>query len=94
MKKSFALASAALLSLMITACVTVTVPVAATGNPIGSKTGTSSGTIVLWLFGAANAGALDAAKSAGITRISTVDTKTESFLGGLVVTITTTVTGE
>lgn len=83
-----------LASFLFTGCVTVNSPVSATSNPVGSKVGTSSGTIYLGIFGTADAGMKAAAANGGITKISTVDTQVETFLGYLMVTVTTTVTGE
>jgi hypothetical protein len=75
-------------------CASYTVPTGVTSNPIGSKTGTSSGTIILGAFGHGNGSVLEAARSAGITKISTSDTTVKQFLGSLVITVTTTVTGD
>lgn len=80
-------------ALVMMGCPSITQPVAATGNPIGSKTGTASGQIILGAFGDANASMVEAARSAGITQISTVDFTVKSMLG-IVTTFTTTVTGE
>ncbi|MDR2501339.1 MAG: TRL-like family protein [Treponema sp.] len=73
-------------------CPTINRPVAATGNPVGSKIGQSTGKIILG-FGDVDAGIKAAAEAGGITQISTVDFKTASMLG-FVTTYTTTVTGE
>lgn len=72
----------------------LTLPVNATGNPVGSKVGTSKATGYLGvLFFNADASIQTAAKNGGITKISTVDIKKTNVLG-LVVTYETIVTGE
>ena len=75
-------------------CPSVNVPAAAGGATVGVKTGQASGSIILGLFGDVDAGSLAAAQAGGITKIATVDVATKVLLGGLVVTYTTTVTGE
>ncbi len=75
-------------------CTTFT-PVNATSNDMGSKVGQSHGGCV---FGIINYGApsiANAARSGGITKISTVDKKETKILGGFIWTgWTTIVTGE
>lgn len=72
----------------------LTLPVAATSNPVGTKVGTSSATGYLGvLFFNQDASIRTAAKNGGITRISTVDIKTSTILN-LIVTYETIVTGE
>jgi hypothetical protein len=72
----------------------LTLPVAATSNPVGSKVGTAtaSGFLGILFFGA-DASIQTAAKKAGITKISTVDIKSTSLLN-ILVTYETIVTGE
>ena len=72
----------------------LTLPVSATGNELGSKTGVSSGTCFLYqlCFGA-DASVATAARNGGITKISTVDLKTKNLLG-IIVTYECIVTGE
>jgi len=78
---------------MMASC-SLTLPVAATSNPVGSKVGTSTGTGYLGiLFFGADASIQTAAKNAGITKISTVDIKRSDILG-LITTYETIVTGE
>jgi hypothetical protein len=92
MKKLFySLFTIAMLSL--TSC-SVTMPIAATSNPMGSKTGKATGTCFLYqlCFGA-DASVQSAAKNGGITKISTVDLKTTNLFG-IIVTYTCIVTGE
>lgn len=72
----------------------LTLPVNATSNPVGSKVGTATATGFLGvLFFNADASIRTAAKKGGITRISTVDIKNTNILG-LIVTYETIVTGE
>jgi TRL (tRNA-associated locus)-like protein len=78
---------------MMASC-SLTLPVAATSNPVGSKVGTASGTGFLGvLFFGADASIQTAAKNAGITKISTVDLKRSDILG-IITTYETIVTGE
>jgi ABC-type sugar transport system substrate-binding protein len=94
MKKVAFVALLLVAALALMGCPSVNYPIGATGNPIGSKTGTSSGQIILGLFGDVDAGVLTAAKNSGITKISTIDLKTQNYFGGIVIIYTTTVTGE
>lgn len=88
--KAFALFAAVA---MLTSC-SLTLPVNATSNPVGSKVGTATATGYLGvLFFDADASIQTAAKNAGISKISTVDLKQTSILG-IIVTYETTVTGE
>jgi hypothetical protein len=79
----------------LSGCSSVTSPLAATGNPVGSKVGEAK---VSFLFGTIpigknrDGGIYAAARAGGITRISTVDVKTKNWIIG--VTKTTVVTGE
>jgi hypothetical protein len=88
---------------LVTACLSatallsscsITMPVAATSNPVGSKVGTAKGMVFLHVlaFGA-DASIKTAAKNGGITKISTVDIKYSDILG-IVQSYETTVTGE
>ncbi|MDR1317405.1 MAG: TRL-like family protein [Spirochaetales bacterium] len=70
-----------------------TYPIAATGNPVGSKVGTAIQTNYLSIFGGGDAGIAAAAKAGGITTISTVDMQAFG-IGGIYGTYTTIVTGE
>lgn len=88
----FYIASLALAA-MITSC-SLTLPVNATDNPVGSKVGTATATGYLGvLFFDQDASIKAAAKNGGITKISTVDIKQTNILG-LIVTYETIVTGE
>jgi hypothetical protein len=75
-------------------CATITSPVAATTNPVGSKVGQASGKIWVGMFGSADAGIQAAAKNGGITNISTVDITQKLGILGLWVEYEATVTGE
>ena len=78
---------------MMSSC-SLTLPVAATSNPVGTKVGEAKATGFLGvLFFDADASIRTAAKNGGITKISTVDIKQENVLN-LIVTYTTIVTGE
>jgi hypothetical protein len=93
--KRFFTVSLAVLSMAIGlgAC-SITKPINATSNPLGSKRGEASGTGFLRIlnFGV-DASILTAAKNGGITKISTVDFKEADILG-IVQTYTCIVTGE
>lgn len=75
-------------------CASITGPVTATTNPVGSKVGQASGKIWLGVFGRADAGIQAAAKNGGITNISTVDFTQKLGILGLWVEYEATVTGE
>ncbi len=93
MKKLKMIAVAFVAAVMLSGCA-VTIPVNATGQPIGSKVGTAKATGYLGaLFFNQDASIQTAAKNGGITRISTVDVKYTNILN-LVVGFETIVTGE
>ena len=78
---------------MMASC-SLTLPVAATSNPVGTKVGTAKATGFLGvLYFGADASIKSAAKNGGITKISTVDIKQGNVLG-LIYTFETIVTGE
>tara|TARA_B110000444_G_C18811776_1_gene582985 strand:+ start:190 stop:462 length:273 start_codon:yes stop_codon:yes gene_type:complete len=80
-------------SILLASC-SLTLPVGATSNTIGSKVGTSSGTCYWGLLCFdADAGIQSAARSAGITKISTVDYRQKNVLN-IVITHECIVTGE
>ena len=83
-----------LFAVMSFASCSMTMPVAATSNEVGSKVGRSSGTCYLQVlcFGV-DASIMSAAKDGGITKISTVDIKVKDILG-IVTTYECIVTGE
>ena len=89
--KTFALLS--VMTVIMSSC-SLTLPVTATGNSVGSKVGTATATGYLGvLFFNADASIKTAAKNGGITKISTVDIKSTSLLN-IIVTYETIVTGE
>lgn len=93
MKKIKIFAAVLAASAMLSSC-SLTLPVNATGNTVGSKVGTAKATGYLgFLFFNADASIKSAAKNGGITKISTVDIKHTSLLN-LIVTYETIVTGE
>jgi hypothetical protein len=94
MKKVFRnLLAAAVVVGSMSSC-SLTLPVAATSNPVGSKVGTAKGTGFLGiLFFGADASIKSAAKNGGISKISTVDVKMSNILN-LIVSYETIVTGE
>jgi hypothetical protein len=94
MKKLIAIMALAAICFFVVGCATITQPVAATTNPVGSKIGQASGRIWLGAFGTADAGIQAAAKNGGITTISTVDVTTTLGILGLWIDYQATVTGE
>ncbi len=95
MKKFLSVATVVLMILAITACTTV-LPGMATSNPIGSKVGEASYSMILGIplpLFSQDIGIQTAAQNGGITKISTIDTKVYTILG-FYSTITTVVTGE
>lgn len=88
------LVGAATIAIAALSSCAMTVPVAATSNPIGSKVGTSTGSGFLGvLIFSPDTGIQQAAKNGGISKISTVDFKWTNMLG-ILQTYTCTVTGE
>jgi uncharacterized protein YceK len=94
MKKAVFIIALVVATLVMTGCPSVKLPIAATGNPVGSKTGQSSGQILFGVVGDVDASIQSAAAAGGITKISTVDLQTKALLGSVILTFTTTVTGE
>lgn len=79
---------------MLASC-SLTVPVTATSNPVGSKVGTAKSTQILgFFFDGGDLSIQSAAKNGGITKISTVDFKRQLVFLYLVVGYETIVTGE
>jgi len=87
-----AVAAAITLTTIISSC-SMTGPVAATSNAVGSKVGESSTTIVFGFVFGGDASIRTAARNGGITKISTVDVKTTWFLP-FFATHTCIITGE
>jgi outer membrane lipoprotein SlyB len=92
MKKVFVIVALAFVAIALMGCPSVNKPFAV-GSASIQKTGQSSGSIIFGLFGNVDAGIATAAKNGGITKVATVDHEVKTMLG-LVVTYTTTVTGE
>ncbi len=94
MKKNLALfASALFIALTLSAC-SMTMPVAVSSNPVGSKVGKASGNTFFYTLAFGTDFSIQkAAKSAGITKISTVDVQLNDILG-IYQTYTVIVTGE
>lgn len=77
----------------LSSCSLGVVPVAATSNDLGTKTGKSKSSYLFGLFPLNQGGGVAAAaREGGITKISTVDVQTKSYI--IVVDVVTTVTGE
>lgn len=94
LKKTVAMFAVGLSMVAFMSSCSLTLPVNATSNEVGSKVGNAVGTGYLGvLFLGADASIQTAAKNGGITKISTVDLKQTSLLG-LIVTYETIVTGE
>lgn len=83
-------------SAMVSSCATISNPVTATTNPLGSKCGVAKSYIYLgtWSSKGEENGIDKAAKSAGITKISHVDSYSKYYFGGIVIKQTTKVYGE
>jgi len=94
MRKSILAIVVTILSLSVLTSCSITLPVAATSNPVGSKVGQQSAGIffAVLCFGG-DASIKTAAKNGGITKISTVDIKRLNVLG-VYQQVTTIVTGE
>ncbi len=91
MKKFFFLAAGA--AAMVLSSCSITLPVNATSNEVGSKVGKSSGTCYLGILCFdVDASIATAARNGGISKISTVDYTQKNILN-LIITHETTVTG-
>lgn len=88
MKTKFKFLAAIAICAMISSCATISHPVTATTNPMGSKCGVAESTLYLgglWSSKGEENGIDKAAKSAGITKISHVDSYQKSYCLGIVV---------
>ncbi len=93
MKKLRKITAIAATALLLSSC-SLTMPVNATSNSVGSKVGTASAKGYLGvLFFNQDASIQAAAKAGGISKISTVDIETTNILN-LIITYKTIVTGE
>jgi len=93
MKKVIVIVALAFAMIALMGCPSANLP-HSVGDATIQKTGQAEGKIILGLFGDIDAGIATAAKNGGITKVATVDTKVKTLLGALVITVTTTVTGE
>ena len=96
MKKTLKALAVAAICALVSSCAVISNPIAATGKPLGTKCGETESYVWLGIFstkGGEN-GIDNAAKAAGITTISHVDSYTTSYLGGIVLKQTTKVYGE
>jgi hypothetical protein len=84
----------ALVAIILMGCPTVNRPLLIGDGTVGPRTGQASGTVLLGMFGDVDAGMITAAKNAGITKIGAVDFSVKTLLGYVMVTYTTTVTGQ
>jgi nitrous oxide reductase accessory protein NosL len=89
--KKLVLAILVLVVLMLAACSSITVPVAITDNPVGSKTGESTATQIGPILLSGDVSYSTAAANGGVTKIATVERRIETTL--FVHKITTIVTG-
>ena len=97
MKKTFKALVVVAACALVTSCSTISTPVTATTNPFGSKCGVSKSTLYLgglWSSKGEENGIDKAAKSAGITKISHVDSFMKSYFLGIVMEQTIKVYGE
>lgn len=92
MKSLKKLALSLVAAAMLSSCGFGTVPVGATSNTVGSKTGYSSSNRLLGFIELSDGGVAAAARQGGITKISTIDVKSSSFV--IFSSVKTTVTGE
>jgi len=83
----------ALVAILLMGCTSINRPWLIGDGTVGPRTGQSSGSIILGIFGDVDAGMITAARNAGITKIGAVDFQVKSMLG-VIITYTTTVTGQ
>lgn len=86
MKKSLKALAAIACCALFTSCAIIPNPVTATSNTLGTKCGETKSTVYLGLWSSKGAGnSIDqAAKKAGIKKISHVDSYTKSYCFGIV----------
>jgi hypothetical protein len=84
-----------LLAFSFSSC-SLTIPVTATSNPVGSKVGTAKTNAIFGVFhpDGGDASIQTAAKNGGISKISTVDFKRNLVFLWIVISYETIVTGE
>ena len=91
--KRILIVAVVLVCLLVMGCASITTPVSATSNALGSKVGQASGKIWLGMFGTADAGIRAAAEAAGIKVVTSVDITQKLGILGLWVEYEVTVTG-
>ena len=84
----------AVICFLTAGCATLTTPVTATTQPVGSKVGQATGKLWFTFFGTADVGVRAAAENGGIKTISTIDITKKLGPLGFFTDYTTTVTGE
>lgn len=96
MKKAFKALAVIACCVLASSCATVSNPITATTNPFGTKCGEAKSFIILnlWSIDGEENGIDKAAKEAGITKISHVDSYTTNYVGGIVSKQVTKVYGE
>lgn len=97
MKLTLKILAAVAVCALVSSCATISNPITATTNPLGSKCGEAKSTLYLgglWSSKGAENGIDQAAKNAGITKISHVDFYTKSYFFGIVIEQITKVYGE
>jgi hypothetical protein len=97
MKRTWKALAAVAVCALVSSCATISEPVTATTNPLGSKCGVAKSTIYLgglWSSKGEENGIDKAAKNAGITKISHVDSYTKTYFLGIVIEQITKVYGE
>ncbi len=97
MKKTFKAVAVAFACAFVSSCATISTPVTVTTNPFGSKCGVSKSSLYLgglWSSKGDENGIDKAAKSAGITKISHVDSFMKSYFLGIYMEQTIKVYGE
>lgn len=97
MKKTFKTLAVVAACALASSCATISTPVTATTNPLGSKCGVSESSLYLcglWSSKGDENGIDKAAKSAGITKISHVDSFMKSYFLGIYMKQTIKVYGE
>ena len=97
MKATLKALAAVAVCALVSSCATISNPVAATSHPLGSKCGVAKSTLYLgglWSSKGEENGIDKAAKSAGITKISHVDSYTKTYFFGIVAEQITKVYGE
>ena len=97
MKKTLKTLAVVAACALATSCATVVTPISATSNPVGSKCGVSKSTLYLgglWSSQGETNGIDAAAKQAGITKISHVDSYMKHYFLGVIIKQTIKVYGE